>query len=110
MNSSTLIKKIEFLSSRFDCLDNQLKDRFLSDFERGEIISNRNQVEKEIDSLDELKDRWLEQAEKESICELYYDQRYQFALKHEHEKEAEAILQERIDLNYELIKNRSMSK
>jgi predicted N-acyltransferase len=100
--NSTLTKKIEFLNSRFSCLDNQLKDRFLSDFERREIISNRNQVEKDIDSL--------EQAEKESICELHYDQRYQFALKHDHEKEAEAILQERIDLNYELIKNRSMSK
>lgn len=59
---------------------------------------------------DELKDLWLKQAQKESICELHYDQRYQLALKHDDTKEAEAILQERIDLNYELIKNRSMPK
>jgi hypothetical protein len=102
--NSTLSKKIEFLNSRFSCLDNQLQDIFLSDFERREIISSRNQVENEIESL------VREKAERESICELYYDQRYQFALKHEHDKEAETILQERIDLNYELIKNRSMSK
>ena len=57
-----------------------------------------------------IKDHWLEQAEKDSICELHYDQRYQLALKHDDKKEAEAILQERIDLNYELIKNRSMPK
>jgi len=52
--NSTLTKKIEFLNSRFSCLDNQLKDRFLSDFERQEIISNRNQVEKDIDLLVEV--------------------------------------------------------
>jgi hypothetical protein len=53
MNSITS-KKLSILNSRFSCLDNQLQDRFLSDFERQEIINRRNQIEKEIELILEV--------------------------------------------------------